>query len=99
MTHTPGPWEVSGNKKTVLDSDKFVVAFCDTNYPIEDDEIIPNARLIAAAPDLLAVAQEMSDAVQKHRVFNFSKDFGSHMVGGGILGRLDKAISKARGET
>ena len=60
--HTPGPWHIGVRQPT---SDKFVfgpkgeeVANCDrlTNYA---DENLANARLIAAAPDMLAILKEV----------------------------------------
>jgi hypothetical protein len=67
MPHTPGPWTVDGQTLpqnlqisspdgivTVIDSEAFA------------DTIEANARLIAAAPDLLAVLRDLSDAYQKH---------------------------------
>ena len=60
MTHTPGPWTIEGTR----DSDEFWVVkdegpVCEISqtfgYPDADEA---NARLIAAAPDLLAALQE-----------------------------------------
>ncbi len=53
--HTPGPWLQSGWR---VIGDCGVVAECDTPYaPVEDRS--SNARLIAAAPDLLAMLTEL----------------------------------------
>lgn len=60
-THTPGPWEVDGNRASeqlVIISEFGEVAqvFGGDN---PDDETIPNALLIAAAPDLLDACKQM----------------------------------------
>lgn len=52
--HTPGPWHVRGNK-IVIDVMDFSIA------EIKDFGVatIPNARLIAAAPDLLEALSKL----------------------------------------
>ena len=53
VAHTPGPWRVGGNY--VFAQDGFVALVgCVHRTPAEGDA---NARLIAAAPDLLALAK------------------------------------------
>jgi hypothetical protein len=64
--HTPGPWELQRTddlqvvRKTGENTYRFI-ARCDSNYdtggihPVDGD--IANARLIAAAPELLAIAK------------------------------------------
>ena len=65
--HTPGPWVVLGDKKTVRtqrrnrpESD-VVICDCGLNIagPVSFEEVMANARLIAAAPELLAAADEV----------------------------------------
>lgn len=68
MTHTPGPWEVkreSGLRQRIQAcSDKGTLAYM-TARPgahlgnFSHDQIAANARLIAAAPDLLAALKEL----------------------------------------
>lgn len=62
--HTPGPtesWHVENEPYNVWDADGLLV--CRVNAPLEPDEAwargCRRARLIAAAPDLLAACQEM----------------------------------------
>ncbi len=61
MTHTPGPWQLGApspdvNAAATVRSDGWDVAHCfGTNAE-------PNARLIAAAPDLLAACQAVIHA-------------------------------------
>lgn len=62
--HTPGPWEIVGLwSKPLPDSHIVVVSphgmkisTSAINHPDDLGEILANARLIAAAPDLLALA-------------------------------------------
>ena len=55
MTHTPGPWAATDSLK-VLSPDQNYVADCDVSLAIDVGEREPNARLIAAAPELLSIA-------------------------------------------
>jgi hypothetical protein len=70
--HTPGPWTVdlSDDRFLVRDDEENIVADCwngvfgdDGEYPL--DTCGPNARLIAAAPDLLAAARLVRDNNRK----------------------------------
>ena len=53
--HTPGPWNVE--KYCVWAGDKYVAA---TQTGIDEEEQAANARLIAAAPDMLAVCHAVA---------------------------------------
>lgn len=67
--HTPGPWQqgdsAASGKGYAICSGPFVVATVNgTGYPIgkgSSPESDANARLIAAAPDLLALVAEGAD--------------------------------------
>jgi hypothetical protein len=55
MTHTPGPWFASGTDVKPLGDRPFI---CWTGTPERDlSEAQANARLIAAAPDMLAALE------------------------------------------
>lgn len=55
-THTPGPWILDGD--VIQSPGRWVVAVVH-RFPENDDTARPaNARLIAAAPDLLALAKQ-----------------------------------------
>lgn len=56
MTHTQGPWSYIGNGDVVAKSDKYCGGEKDiaSVFLTVNDEDEANARLIAAAPDLLA---------------------------------------------
>lgn len=54
VKHTPGPWSLKGNHPWMVE--------CPSNFPgakgkVAEVGYLPNARLIAAAPDLLAALQ------------------------------------------
>lgn len=53
--HTPGPWHVGVKQaeKIVYDHKGWAIANCTVYHGHEDSEPTENARLIAAAPDLL----------------------------------------------
>ncbi len=71
--HTPGPWTIEykpgyatrGNSHAVINAERYPAAFVPAwNDPepgevFAADEAIANARLIAAAPDLLEALDEM----------------------------------------
>jgi len=62
IKHTPGPWSVEINRESnILDSaGNRVAVACQTCWPDEGtDRIDDNARLIAAAPELLAALQAL----------------------------------------
>jgi len=60
MKHTPGPWEVAGNLvRTVPEASGggMCGGFLIAEVPISDENRHPNARLLAAAPDLLGALE------------------------------------------
>lgn len=64
MKHTKGPWFSDGDKHAMnLDivgpSGRIAMMDCE-NFEVDDDEIEANARLIAAAPDLLAALEYLA---------------------------------------
>lgn len=76
--HTPGPWRVSEtlpHGSNVRGAHGVQVAWCGTNstygrnggHYITDDEAANNARLIAAAPELLAAAQNALHYMRLHK--------------------------------
>jgi len=99
-THTPGPWQLHKSDDTlVIGSDCREVAEACGDYTEEAEwpRMEANARLIAAAPDLLsalkdaresieALANMVSDATQ------FRQDVSDD------LARINAAIAKAEGQ-
>ena len=69
--HTPGPWTVDGQHYDYYASFSVKaggrgVCAISSNIKRPGAESAANARLIAAAPDLLAALQAMVDAYQQH---------------------------------
>lgn len=86
--HTPGPWGVvayglHGRMKVTAGSMP-VASIASANRDASF-----NARLIAAAPELLAVLQELEES---------ARYWGEYDVPLGIVDRISAAIAKATGE-
>ena len=62
--HTPGPWQIG---YPGVKSQGNYIADCDVSYVFPDDEKRANARLIAAAPDLLAALERCLPFVDRIR--------------------------------
>ena len=85
--HTPGPWKYSPPDDQVVDL--FTPEYFFIEGPgadVHGHMTLANARLIAAAPDLLAVVQELEESA----VY-----WGEYDVPVGIVDRLRAAIFKA----
>jgi len=65
MKHTPGPWRLNaGNETEIMSARRNVArAHCGAMTGIRVDEAEANARLIAAAPDLLAACEALLQSV------------------------------------
>lgn len=103
--HTPGPWRVHTPTATerrllVLHPDgERVIARCSEGYnspisgPIPKEEREANARLIAAAPDLLSALEHalaaLDDAMKNH----------THWIYADAQQEALQAIAKAEGRT
>jgi hypothetical protein len=96
MAHTPGPWQVNFRDDTqVCDADGEVrgcapIAFCKGSH----HEARSNARLIAAAPDLLAALEALRLAREQDKYRSWEKgapDFNKAEA------LADDAIAKAKG--
>ena len=59
MSHTPGPWRISSGFEIVA-ADNRLVAAVHTNSRMDSREESANRRLIAAAPELLAMLKEFA---------------------------------------
>lgn len=68
MSHTPGPWKTRQGQSVANDKG-IAVAFCPTSmvveegwsYRVSEDEACDNARLIAVAPELLALSYQYAN--------------------------------------
>jgi hypothetical protein len=88
MSHTPGPWEVAyldQNEQSVVKAKYHEICTCWHHCVSSiEKEMHDNARLIAAAPDLLKALQDL-----------FGADMEHVLRGDGKPDQLE-AISKAR---
>ncbi|CAN0620485.1 conserved protein of unknown function [Burkholderia multivorans] len=85
VKHTPGPWAVpeSHGKARVWARHEFLVADCNVSDHLRTVEKKANARLIAAAPDLLDALEEIVNT--------------PHLGGKGGFQKARAAIAKATG--
>lgn len=69
--HTPGPWIAVGSWVEVEDDDIPDICTCDPNHmgqaslPRSDEEVVANARLIAAAPEMLEALEQFSGVMDR----------------------------------
>ena len=84
VEHTPGPWWLGKNIGVVFGSDGHAIQTAGENVGSEG---YANARLIAAAPDLLAAAQRINGRRERDQAIEL-----------GDLDRLRAAIEKAEGK-
>jgi hypothetical protein len=89
--HTPGPWSQDryGNVIDAKGIQIIATGIALTTGYCSSDEPRANARLIAAAPDLLAVVKELEES---------SSYWSEYDVPIGIVDRIRAAISLAQGE-
>jgi hypothetical protein len=87
MKHTPGPWEDVGTVvRTLLtpNGGGFIIADC----PAGNADRRANSRLIAAAPQLLAVCRELLESAEY---------WSEYDVPVGVVDRLRAAVELAGG--
>src|ERR1044071_2002478 len=93
MTHTPGPWNTTASLGIIRSNGQSVARTESDSWATHEEEVA-NARLIAAAPELLTVAQiayTILAAIRHQRP-------GRHTAQGqGALCALRDAIVKATG--
>ena len=95
--HTPGPWQIGpsqlGNISCVLKAGHGHI--CDRPYGNGDGAKSwnANARLIAAAPDMLAACEQALERLEQHhrRLGMYGDDFRA-------VENLTAAIARAKGE-
>ena len=68
MTHTPGPWTAKAYATGVVSATKHVVATIPQGYSarIPPEERVGNARLIAAAPEMLEALKQVTNAFARY---------------------------------
>ncbi len=111
--HTPGPWtldpeypdEIVAGKRSIgeVRGGRFVGDCEKPEYEVPA-EVLANARLIAAAPELLTALESIKQLLtDKMLVRNTEGDHQSHWAMNQIpivsaLAQMEQAIKKARGE-
>lgn len=96
--HTPGPWEVIDSRH--VSTGKTLYLF--ENVSASAGELRANARLIAAAPELLSLAREAADASETVRALlcGHGEATKAELVSiiTGIGAKATALINKATGE-
>ena len=97
--HTPGPWRKQSNyvMAMVEGRETAIVAIDPTDIP--DSQVEANARLIAAAPDLLAATAGLAEWLRD--LSEHYSAFGKEIVASGLdvhAQILQRAVARARGE-
>ena len=99
--HTPGPWEVKigtedddwAHQWPTIEAKNYVVVGTEGIYQDFDTDMA-NARLIAAAPDLLEALQDLFEDDMEHVLMGDGKDDQIEAIS-----KAKAAIAKATGET
>ncbi len=88
--HTPGPWHVNiwTTGRRTIEAGKLVI--CEVHPTHNAGGIAANARLIAAAPEMLAACRDVEHAL-------IERSRSQPGVWDGALATLQTAISKAEG--
>ena len=97
ITHTPGPWLYDTEDGFIYDCDgRYTVASPHATKELDLDERDANARLIAAAPELLRALVALEDATECD-----TPDHLLHDKNGALypaMRQAQEAIRKAKGE-
>lgn len=94
--HTPGPWRIGDACHTIFPpkSDTHSLrAIASINGYRGSDEFRANARLIAAAPELLEACQTIAEQAKRTAITD-----GSYTIPYATYGALLRVIHKATGE-
>ena len=68
LSHTPGPWHTGSTIRTVIFApDGYAIADAKTFHNMRQADTKANARLIAAAPDLLQALQQLISGDERDR--------------------------------
>lgn len=93
IRHTPGPWVLSYDKGSTRDivasPDPLPICTVRQAWLPSREQYHANARLISAAPDMLAVLQELRESAA------YWSEYDAPL---GIVDRIEAAIGKATGE-
>jgi hypothetical protein len=92
ITHTAGPWQPSAPVTAVTDSHGLLVAECWVGSR-PNEECQANARIISAAPDMLAMLQALRYYIARMEQAGIETAISPATVGK----RMDELILKATG--
>lgn len=100
MSHTPGPWKFGLGCPSagfiLYGSDGFVIARREVEETTDrNEEMVANARLIAAAPELYGALEELRDKVW--RIIDLHRDSEARAEANMALERARSALAQARG--
>ncbi|MFN3731329.1 hypothetical protein [Comamonas testosteroni] len=101
--HTPGPWEATGNlvrspmhQPEGLPRGVQIVECRDGYFLPHTEEAKANARLIAAAPELLEALQEFDDAMKEAGDWPGTTNELQRLLG--VVDKARAAIAKSKGQ-
>ena len=96
MAHTQGPWEVIGGTVIVSKEDRYYIAHTPEVEQKRFYETRANARLIAAAPEMI---KELENCMQdfNNLAMQFPPDSDSREIAGNCASRIAELVKKARG--
>lgn len=86
--HTPGPWKVDGD--TYITAHSLIIAHCKQNGSLKLEDAQANARLMAAAPDLLEAAERACIKLKE-----LADDYPDDNYWNECIESLNAAIAKA----
>lgn len=92
--HTPGPWEVGEEGEILAGSSEFLVATAYHGRPAQE----ANARLIAAAPELLKTVKELVSLVCDSGLGTISEYLPVNPESIERIKRARQAIARAEGK-
>ena len=90
--HTPGPWFANDSLQLFAETGQHIASLDSSTEGFEGGTLYANARLIAAAPDLLAALKAFDDAFSHYCEGDPDSDEVS------ALYQAREAIAKATGE-
>lgn len=97
MTHTPGPWQIGGELISKEGSNLEIASVwsksANRRFSPSQSEADANARLIAAAPELLEALQTLLDKVD-HKRYNVRTDLDFFLADAAA----QTAIARATGD-
>lgn len=92
---TPGPWHVSNEGRLLVRDDEWFGIVADSIGYYGEDEELANARLIAAAPELLSALQGIQQSMAKY--IDIANNIGMDVTADGFyLGHAMEVEEQAR---